>query len=188
MSLAEQLGWEAVFTSLFRLDYTEKKVNRANRSLKFKFNVPTSNKLCLTRVSVVVDRHEGLQEADVLRQVGEEPEPELPAGEDEEEPEDGVLEQPEAEDEHEEPGRSDGEVVHALAHHGRPQGEQADGDDAYGRAFPYCLKQNFPKIAFERQSFRSSFPHAWAKLKGMTNVCFTTTFPTSQVLFLMGSY
>ena len=155
MSLAEQLGWEAVFTSLFRLDYTEKKVNRANKSFKFKFNIPTNNKLCLTRVSVVVDRHEGLQEADVLRQVGEEPEPELAAGEDKEEPEDGVLEQPEAEDEHEEPGRPDGEVVHALAHHGRPQGEQADGDDAYGRAFPLFKT----KLSFETflQSFRSFF-------------------------------
>ncbi len=84
-----------------------------------------------TSVGVVVDRHERLQEPHVLRQVGEQPEPELAAGEHEEDAEDDVLEEAQTDDEDKEAGGGHRQVVHALAHHWRPQREQADGDHTW---------------------------------------------------------
>lgn len=87
-----------------------------------------------TCVGVVVERHEGLEEAHVLRQVGEDPESELPAGQHKEESEDDVLEDSQADDQDKEPGCRHRQVVDALAHHGGPQREEAHCNDAWTRA------------------------------------------------------
>ncbi len=73
---------------------------------------------------------ERLEEPDVLGEVGKDPELELSAAQREQHGEDDVLDDPQGDDEDEEPGGGDGQVVDALAHDGRPQREQADGDDA----------------------------------------------------------
>ena len=86
--------------------------------------------LLRARVRVVVERHERLEEAHVLEQVGEEPEPELAGGEGEEGAEEGVLQDPEGHDQAEESGGGEAEVLDAVPHRGRPQGEQAQGDQA----------------------------------------------------------
>merc|ERR1719431_1395930 len=81
-------------------------------------------------IGVNIHGHEALQEADVLGEVGEDPELEPAGGGDEAEEEEDVLDDGEHDDEHEEAGGGHGEVVDPLAGLHGPEGEEADSDDA----------------------------------------------------------